>query len=380
MEYFDPIKNDHQSYIYIYFESDTVSIYFSDEHLEKKSLIIKHLESMYQSRNDKLKELSTQSTGQELPCASTTDHILHTFDVKLIPHENIITRDHHLIGPVRLYFTTTDLYIASRDCKHSDLTTTITNQCPASYNGILCIPYFTIKHYGNRSNIFLIELGKSNYGNGEIHMKCFSSSLASTIHLLVSPVIEERPLAFSSAFRDRFLTRKRVEKSRSLNPPIPLNSNPSNSLAQLTKRYSVDPLFSSQSSPKKPRSFFNLFRKLMQSINPVEPSFPLNPNSNLRQFDLQPFANKYFAVNVDQQRILQDENSIQSSESSVITNNDSSIGSSEQLDTNAGDYIHMGPIPQKSVINPVEKSQDEGVPQRPTTTIDIGVNSKSMGK
>ena len=59
---------------------------------------------------------------------------------------------------------------------------------------ILCIPYFTIKHYGNRSNIFLIELGKSTYGNGEIHMKCLSSSLASTIHLLVSPVIEERPL------------------------------------------------------------------------------------------------------------------------------------------------------------------------------------------
>ena len=378
MEYFDPIKNDHQSYIYIYFQSNTVSIYFSDEHLEKKSLIVKHLEMMYQSRSEKLKELSTQSPGQELPCSNTTDHILHTFDVKLIPHENIIPRDHHLLGPARLYFTTTDLYIASRDCNRFDLTTTITNQCPTNNNDILCIPYFTIKHYGNRSNIFLIELGKSNYGNGEIHMKCFSSSLASTIHLLVSPVIEERPLAFSSAFRDRFLTRKRVEKSRSINPPIQLNSNPSNSLEQLAKRHSADPSYSSQSAAKKPRSFLNLFRKLMQSISsPVEPSSQSNLHSDSRQFDLQPFANKYFAFDVDQRKLLQDENSIQSSDCSMMTHNESSLGSSEQLDTNLGDYIHMGPVARKSVQNLVETNKDEGVPQRlTTTTVDIGVNSK----
>ena len=42
----------------------------------------------------------------------------------------IITRDHMLIGPARLYFTTTDLYIASINCNRTDLKTTITNECP----------------------------------------------------------------------------------------------------------------------------------------------------------------------------------------------------------------------------------------------------------
>ena len=58
-----------------------------------------------------------------LPCPSTTDHILHSFDINLIPYDPIIHREHILIGPARLYFTTTDLYIASINCNRIDLKT-----------------------------------------------------------------------------------------------------------------------------------------------------------------------------------------------------------------------------------------------------------------
>ena len=332
---------------------------------------------MYHARMDKPKQLSNQQTNEELPCLTTTEHILHTFDIKLIPYENIITRDHHLIGPARLYFTTTDLYIASRDCNHHDLKTTISNQCPSNNDAILCIPYFTIKHYGNRSNIFLIELGKSNYGNGEIHMKCFSSSMASTIHLLVSPVIEERPLTCSSAFRDRFLTRRRVEKSRSIHPPILLSSNSttSTSSTQLAKRHSIEPSLSGQSAAKKPRSFFNLFRKFMHNIHPVEQPFHANDQSNSRPFHIQPFANKYFAFNVDEQRLLPEDTSTQSSESSITTHEFSST-SFDQLDSHCESYVPMGLIGRKSEQNLVEVIAVERDTQR--ATVDIGVNSKRM--
>ena len=242
-EYFDAVKNDFQAFIYAYFESFTISIVFSDNDIEKKPLIIKYLEYMHQSKAEKPNEINNNNSTQDsslspisttqpsqsqqqtqiLPCSSTTEQISHTFDVNLIPYGLIIDRDHQLVGPARVYFTTTDLYIASINCNRTDLKVTITNQCPSKDKPILCIPYFTIKHYGNRSNIFLIELGKSNYGNGEIHMKCHSSTLASTIHLLVSPVIEERPLILSSAFQNQFLTHKRMEKSKHIHPPVQLN-------------------------------------------------------------------------------------------------------------------------------------------------------------
>ena len=59
-------------------------------------------------------------------------------------------------------------------------------------------------------------------------MKCHSSSLASTIHLLVSPVIEERPLILSSAFQNQLLTTKRIEKSKNIHPPIQLTHDTTN--------------------------------------------------------------------------------------------------------------------------------------------------------
>ena len=69
-EYFDTIKNDFQSFIYIYFESYTISIYFSDENIEKKSLIIKHLEYMYQSKTEKSSEINNNSSQDSTQSSS----------------------------------------------------------------------------------------------------------------------------------------------------------------------------------------------------------------------------------------------------------------------------------------------------------------------
>jgi hypothetical protein len=334
----------------------------------KKPVIIKHLEHTYQ-RN---KENSTQQPLQDVPCFSTTEHILHTFDVKLIPYESIITRDHNLVGPARLYFTTTDLYIASRDCNRMELTTTITNQCPTTNFNILCIPYFTIRHYGNRSNIFLIELGKSNYGNGEIHMKCPSSTLASTIHLLVSPVIEERPLALSSAFRNQFLTARRVQKTKSLQPPVQLNHD---LVTHHQKKHSVESLLD-QPTKRKSRSLFGLFRKLVKNNDSLQRSCTLVDRENPRKFSLQPFANKYFAsFNLDEKKYFQERKPITSSES-LATNNRISFASLDQLETDLGSYIDMGPTVKIPDQIKAEERKEEVIVKEPPATMDIGVNSK----
>jgi hypothetical protein len=373
-EYFDEIKNDFQSFIYIYFQSYTISIYFSNENIQKKSLIVKHLE--YISKQET--EINNQQSSQELPHLTTTEYILHTFDIKLIPYETIITRDHILIGSARLYFTTTDLYIASRDCNRIDLKTTIINQCPSKDKNILCLPYFTIKHYGNRSNIFLIELGRSTYGDGEIHMKCHSSSLASTIHLLASPVIEERPLNLSSAFQNQLLTNRRIEKSKNILPPIQLNRDLTNQSLSFIKKYSIESLHdeSTQLNKRKSRSIFSFIRKLVKKTNSLERSSTFDSNQNQQSIISSPSISKLFELNIDEKKFSNNQKQI-ILPISQITNDKTPLTSSNKQETMAETYIDMGPTIQKSDQNQQEEIKDEKeIIKEPTATVDIGVNSE----
>ncbi|CAF1475169.1 unnamed protein product, partial [Adineta ricciae] len=440
-EYFDTVKNDFQSYIYAYFESFTVSILFSDEDFDKKSLIIKHLEYMYHSKTEKTSEINnnaqdssqpqpgpsqSQQQAPILPCPSTTDHILHAFDVCLIPYGPIINRDHPLNGQARLYFTTTDLYIASIDCNRADLKTTIANQCPSKDKAILCIPYFTIKNYGNRSNIFLIELGKSNYGNGEIHMKCYSSSLASTIHLLVSPVIEERPLILSSAFQNQLLTHKRIEKLKTIHPPVQLTQDTTNhpildpqspSLAVLKKKSFEEPDADSQqlslitttpttTNEPKSRLIVGFFRTLTKNVSHLRRSATFHhnnsSNSTNHQHNEQLISseinnllpkNKSVAFNIDEKTFHNDQHQIilpesqkkaesTSTVSSTMTKQTSEtmLTSTSTLNTNKqdstmGTYIDMGPTVPKIDQNQEEDIKDEVIIKETTATADIGVNT-----
>lgn len=394
---------------------------------------------MHQSKTEKSSELNnnssqdpsqsplgtTQSQQQTpiLPCQSTTDNILHTFDVNLIPYGPIIHREHSLIGPARLYFTTTDLYVASINCIRTDLKTTIANQCPAKDKAILCIPYFTIKNYGNRSNIFLVELGKSNYGNGEIHMKCHSSSLASTIHLLVSPVIEERPLILSSAFQNQLLTTKRIEKSKNIQPPIQLTHDTTNrsildSSFSLLKNKTLDTNQSdsrTQSTPTneiKSRLLVGFFRTLTKNVSQLRRSATFHNNNNnhhnhinnnnnnnneqvLTTDDNLSSKNKSVVFNVDDKKLHNDQHPITLPESQKIIDSTSSLMTKKTSDTTLtstststintnkqempmGTYIDMGPTIPKSDKNQEEKIEDEVIVKETTATADIGVNSKSI--
>lgn len=329
-------------------------------------------------------EIINQPAPSEIPClTTTTENILHTFDIKLSPYETIITRDHPLIGSARLYFTTTDLYIASRDCNRIDLKTTIINQCPSKDKNILCIPYFTIKHYGNRSNIFLIELGKSTYGNGEIHMKCHSSSLASTIHLLVSPVIEERPLVLSSAFQNQLLANRRIEKSRGIQPPIQLHKDPTDPTLPFIKKNSIESLpdQSKKLNMIKSHSVFGFIRKLVKNKNTLERSTTFD-NNELQPLNISPpLMNKFFELNIDEKRISKDQNSLPLPQIPIVDDSISPVTSSSTLNRQEpanGTYIDMGPTAPKSVQKQEqeeEEIQDEAIVKEPRTTVDVGVNS-----
>lgn len=348
-----------------------------------------------------------QQTNPVLPCPSTTEHILHTFDVNLIPYGSIITRDHALIGAVRLYFTTTDLYIASVNCNREELKVTITNQCPSKEKAILCIPYFTIKNYGNRSNIFLIELGKSNYGNGEIHMKCNSSSLASTIHLLVSPVIEERPLILSSAFQNQLLTNKRIEKSKNIHPPIQLNNdtiNPSvtdSPLSLLRKKQiqtnedgsTVEP---TKTNDTKTLTVARFFRSLSKNVTNLRRSATFHSNherSSNAENDLIG-KTKAVAFNIDPKKLHTDQHHInfpdyqKKNDSTLSVSSTMTKRTSETLLTSTttlnttrqestmGTYIDMGLTMPKTDQHQIQESQDDVSTKETTATAEIGVNSK----
>ncbi|CAF0809759.1 unnamed protein product [Adineta steineri] len=381
-EYFDTVKNDFQSFIFIYYESYTVSIYFSDEHINKKPIIIKHLEYMCQKRTD----INEQLSSHELSYQTTTEHILHTFDIKLLPSGTILSRDHVLIGSARIYFTTTDLYVTSIDCNRIDLKTTITNQCPSKDHMILCIPYFTIKHYGNRSNIFLIELGKSNYGNGEIHMKCYSPSLASTIHLLASPVIEERPLILSSAFQNKLLTSKRMEKSKNIHPPIQLTHDITNqaildpSLSFL-KKDSIGSI-STKSNEVKSRSVAGFFRKILKNSTSLRRSSTFDSNQdNLNEQSKilsTSLSSKLFELNIEENRIILPKSQTTPPETFELlttkrnlTSLISSSSSVNRQETTIGSYIDMGPVNEKTD----HTQQLEMIAEEPKATRDMGVNT-----
>ncbi|CAF2034142.1 unnamed protein product [Rotaria magnacalcarata] len=395
LEYFDTIKNDFQSFIYMYFENYTVSIYFSDEFATKKTVIMKHLDCMNKKKTEKPTEINKQQSSHELSCLATTEQIAHTFDIKLIPRGTIIDREHVLIGRARIYFTTTDLYIASIDCNQADLKTTITNQCPSKDKAVLCIPYFTIKHYGNRSNIFLIELGKSNYGNGEIHMKCLSSSLASTIHLLVSPVIEERPLILSSAFQNQLLTNKRIEKSKNIHPPIQLNHDAAyqtiiDPSLSFSKRHSIECITenSTTSTKTKSRSVFGWFHKLVKNKTNLQRSHTFNTNqSHLSSQSkiLSSSTNKFFEFNIEEKQMpnAQCQNALSKSQtltnSSKIfndkTNRNPLLLPQPKLETTIGTYIDMGPTVYKTNQNQPEEIHEEEIIKETAATVDMGVNT-----
>lgn len=446
-EYFDTVKNDFQSFIYAYFESYTISIYFPDDHLEKKSIMIKHLEALYRNKsegnaeiNNNNNSISNPSNGAPepiqpasqqtiLPCTSTTEHILHTFDVNLIPFGTIISRDHILLGPARLYFTTTDLYIASIHCHCQDLKVTIANQCPSKEKAILCIPYFTIKNYGNRSNIFLIELGKSTYGNGEIHMKCQSSSLASTIHLLVSPVIEERPLILSSAFQNQLLTNKRIEKSKNIHPPIQLNNEtnqqqgtnppPLDTPVPFLKTKPAEPT-NNETRPNPPRTndmksrlVVGFFRSLTKNVAHLRRSATFHQNSTYHSSLTSQDANslpkmKSVAFNIEEKRFSSDQHQIvlpesqkrsidgstvavptimtkKSSEPILIPPTSSASNTfdpSKPINT-MGTYIDMGPTVPKTDVEHEEKpaeEEEEASVEETSSSVDVGVNSESLGR
>jgi hypothetical protein len=353
---------------------------------------------------------TTQQQTPILPCSSTTDYIIHAFDINLIPCEPIIHREHILVGPARLYFTTTDLYIASINCTCADLKITITNQCPSKERAILCIPYFTIKNYGNRSNIFLIELGKSNYGNGEIHMKCHSSSLASTIHLLVSPVIEERPLILSSAFQNQLLTTKRMEKSKNIHPPVQLTHDTTNQsvldpgvLLPKDQTIETTQIDSRTTNDMKSRLIVGFFRTLTKNVSQLRRSATFNHNNHNNNERLLTTdndlltKNKSVGFNIDENKFHNDQHQIilpesqkktesTSTASSLMTKNSSettltstsiSTVNINKQETTMGTYIDMGPTIPKSDKSPEEKIEDEVIGKETTATADIGVNSKS---
>ena len=259
VEYFDVIKNNYQSYLAFYFPALTISIFFADEHLTTKETTIKHLRSMFQTSHEQ-----------------SFEEIFHTFDAKLIPFAPLIGRDHPLVGPVRLYFTMTDLYIAPFDTSLHELKTVMNNPSALKEKSIFCIPYFTIKHYGNRGRIFLVELGKSKYGDGELRLKCSTSTMASTIHLFASPIIEERPWVLSSAFANQFITDKRRAKLQQSHPPIPFHHD-------VSKGPIIDlslPFLQKDETPPvepplpvvKSRSFVNTFRKFVKHVSPLQRS------------------------------------------------------------------------------------------------------------
>ena len=365
-EYFERIKNDFQSFIYIYLQSYTVSIYFSDEQLPSKSLVVKHLELMCQNTRE---GPPTQST------LSTTEHILHTFDTKLIAYQSIITRHHQLIGPIRLYFTSTDLYVASIHTSRLDLQATIVSQCPSKEKLIMCIPYFTIKHYGNRSRIFLLELGKSNYGDGEIRMKCESSEFASTVHLLASPIIEERPLVPSSAISNQFLTHKRIERSKHIHPPIRVNSDSPTEPVTCASIESLDN-DSAESRPaplKSSRSLSDAFRKIVRYVSPFHRSLTLDTNQKY----VQRPSDDRLEESIEERHLLMYQSKtapIECPPSEIPRSNShtaSPILSFNQQETSMGSYLEMDPVVEKP---PCHHSPEIPI-ERTAATADIGVNS-----
>jgi len=327
-EYFDVIKNNFEALISFYFSSLTVTIYFSDENLTKKETIVKHLKSMFDS--------------------STSEEIFHTFDVKLIPFSPLIGRDHLLLGPVRLFLTMTDLYIAPFDMMSIELRTVMNNPSSMKEKSFFCVPFFTIKHYGNRGRIFLLELGKSKYGDGEIRLKCSTSALASTIHLLASPIIEERPWVLSSAFANQHITDKRRAKLQQIHPPIQFHHDVSKGpIIDLSLPFLEKDETPIESNPPKSRSFVNTFRKFVKHVSPLQRSVtfdagaPVVSSSTTRQ-------------------------------TFVVSPNSSTQQSDESESTIESSYVSMSPTKRENEI--LEKI-DEEFHDEQRRTIDVGVNT-----
>jgi hypothetical protein len=186
-------------------------------------------------------------------------------------------------------------------------------------------------------------------------------------------VIEERPLSLSSAFRNQFLAARRVEKLKSLQPPVQLNNDP---ITRYPKQHSVESLLD-QPTTKKSRSLFGLFRKLVKNNSSLQRSCTLVDRNNERKFSLQPFANKYFAFNLDEKKFFQDRNPVTSSES-LATNNGISLASLDQSETDIGSYFDMGPTGKKPDQTKAEETEEEEIIKEPTATVEIGVNSKIL--
>jgi hypothetical protein len=200
-------------------------------------------------------------------------------------------------------------------------------------------------------------------------MKCQSSSLASTIHLLVSPVIEERPLNLSSAFQNQLLTNKRIEKSKHLQPPIQLNHETTNQSILFNRKPSIESL-PEQSNIKKSRSIFGFLRKFVQNRNSLQRSctFDVDPHEQIPLST--PTINKFFELNINQKQFSNLQTQINVPKSQIINHE---ISSNKQ-DTTIGTYIDMGP----TVQNQDEEIKEVEMIKEPTATVDIGVNSKNI--
>lgn len=339
VEYFDAIKTIYQSFISLYYPSLTISIYFSDEHFPKKEIVVKHLKSIFQSNDDQSEE------------------IFHSFDAKLIPCPPIIPREHPLIGRIRLFFTMTDLYISSIGTSLNELKMTMNNPNSVKEKSIISIPYFTIKHYGNRGRIFLVELGKSKYGDGELRMKCLTSTLASTIHLFASPVIEERPWVLSSAFANQFITDKRREKSKHIHPPIPFHHDVSKGpIIDLSLPFLEKPTEEpTPVPPVKSRSFVHTFRKFVKHVSPLQRSVTLDqvPPSSSARPSLNSLPDPLVfppptPINVSIQRT--------------------------EPEMKLGSYVDMGPA-TKEINEKIETIEEEKEEEEEKRKVDVGVNT-----
>jgi hypothetical protein len=209
-------------------------------------------------------------------------------------------------------------------------------------------------------------------------MKCHSSSLASTIHLLASPVIEERPLNLSSAFQNQLLTNRRIEKSKNILPPIQLNRDLTNQSLSFIKKYSIESLHdeSTQLNKRKSRSIFSFIRKLVKKTNSLERSSTFDSNQNQQSIISSPSISKLFELNIDEKKFSNNQKQI-ILPISQITNDKTPLTSSNKQETMAETYIDMGPTIQKSDQNQQEEIKDEKeIIKEPTATVDIGVNSE----
>lgn len=184
-------------------------------------------------------------------------------------------------------------------------------------------------------------------------MKCSTSALAKTIHLIVSPIIEERPLSMCSAFSDRLLTDKRREKSKNILPPIQFDRD-------VTRGPIIDlPLpflrKSSRSSEESSTSFRQSFRKIFRRFRRDETAM-----KRLEEiFDESILSARSLSKIIEQENV-----------SSMIVEN--------QTELISNSYLQMGLTNEQLFTAEQKTLNDEKNQEEIAATIDTGTNSKNI--